>query len=116
MRADKLFAVIAFAGAAFAISPANAQGTDCRYPVSPPLTISEVTMCRHPELFALEQRLTRRYFRIRSELRGRELYQFEQDQAAWREERRLQCGYDAGCIDRIYRRRLDEFRAYRDRD
>lgn len=115
MRATKLIAVLAFvlAASASVISPAKAQGTDCRYPASPPLTIAELTVCRNPELFELEQRLTRRYLRIRDELRGGELYQFEQQQEAWRARRR-QCGYDTRCLHSVYGRRLDELRAYRE--
>ena len=113
MRAIQLTAVLVFAAGAFAFSPANAQGTDCRYPSSPPLTVSEVTVCRNPQLYALEERLTRRYFRIRSELRGRDLYEFERDQEAWRASRR-NCGYDTGCLFRLYERRLGEMREVRD--
>lgn len=112
MRATKLVAVLAFVAAA-AVSPANAQGTDCRYPSSPPLTIAEMTVCRHPELSQLEERLTRRYFRIRGELHGRDLYEFERDQEAWRASRR-NCGYDTGCLFRLYERRLGELREVRD--
>lgn len=114
MRASRLLSVFVFAVAsAAAVSPANAQGTDCRYP-SPPLTVAEVTVCRHPDLRGLEERLTRRYFQIRGELRGRDAYQLDQDQARWRESRR-QCGYDVGCLYRVYERRLDELRQYRRR-
>jgi uncharacterized protein len=113
MRTTKLFAVFAFVGAASAVSSANAQGTDCRYPVSPPLTIAEVTVCRNPALSQLEERLTRRYLRIRSELRGRDLYEFEREQEVWRASRR-NCGYDTGCLYRLYERRLGEMREVRD--
>lgn len=108
MRAAFFVTVLAFAFIAVGITEANAQDIDCR---NPP-TAAEVTMCRNPELLNLNDRLSRHYFRVKSELRGRDLYEFEREQANWREARR-RCIYDVGCIHSVYRRRIDELRDYR---
>jgi uncharacterized protein len=101
--------VLAFALAvALGASESAAQGIDCR---NPP-TGAEVQVCRHPELLELDERMTRRYYRLRDELRGRDRYELEQDQFAWREARR-QCKHDPRCVHAIYMRRLDELREYR---
>ena len=108
MRAALSVLALALAVTLSATSESAAQGIDCR---NPP-TGAEVQVCRHPELLELDERMTRRYYRLRDELRGRDRYQLEQDQFAWREARR-QCKHDPRCVHGIYMRRLDELREYR---
>jgi uncharacterized protein len=108
MRAAFLTFLLALTVSFSLTSGAAAQGIDCR---NPP-TGAEVQVCRHPELLELDERMTRRYYRLRDELRGRDRYELEQDQFAWREARR-QCKHDPRCVHAIYLRRLDELREYR---
>lgn len=108
MRAVLFVPLLALAAVVSGSSPAAAQGIDCR---NPP-TGAEVQVCRHPELLELDERMTRRYYRLRDELRGRDRFELEQDQFAWREARR-QCKHDPRCVHGIYLRRLEELREYR---
>ena len=108
MRAVLLIFALALAGTISSTQESAAQGIDCR---NPP-TGAEVQVCRNPEILELEERMTRRYYRLRDELRGRDRYQLEQEQFAWREQRR-QCKHDPRCVHAIYLRRLDELREYR---
>jgi uncharacterized protein len=101
-------AISIFAGALAGSTTATAQGIDCRRPP----TAAEVTICRDPALMQLDERLSRHYFRLRGELRGRELYRFEEEQAGWRETRR-RCIYNIRCLYSVYNRRIDELREYR---
>lgn len=100
--------VLVLAEAVSGISQAEAQGIDCRRPP----TAAEGVVCRDHGLMELDERLARNYFRFRDQLRGSDLYRFEQEQAGWREARR-RCIYDTRCLYGVYQRRIDELREYR---
>lgn len=87
--------------------PANAQSFNCRYAK----TADEVLICQTPRLSALDERMSSIFFRLRSNLHGRERSRLEADQAEWLHERRA-CGRDVSCIESAYRRRIRELLAY----
>lgn len=108
MRAIPLFIVFAFSAVLTSASPAAAQVINCRNPQS----ADEAQICRVPELYEINDRILRRYYRLRSELRGGDLYRLQADQHNWRNARR-RCHYDTRCIYEVSSRRLEELRGYR---
>ena len=91
-------------------TPAAAQNLNCRNPAGP----TDFQVCRYPHLGELEDRVARRYFRARSELRGPARQQFERDHLEFRRER-VSCRDHVPCIEAAYRSWLDESREYRPR-
>lgn len=84
-------------------SPSHAQSFNCRYARQ----ADEVRICRDPTLSNLDERLSRRFFRLRDALSERELVRLERSQARWLSERG-ECGSDGACIEDAYRGRLRE--------
>jgi uncharacterized protein len=91
-------------------APVAAQNVNCRNPSGP----TDYQVCRYPHLGELEDRVARRYFRLRGELRGRAVYDLENDHLRFRRARR-DCVDNVRCIEAAYQRRLDELREYRPR-
>ncbi len=67
----------------------------------------EVTICEEPRLSRLDERMSRLFYRLRSEVGGAGL---DAEQDAWLRSRRS-CGRNPGCIDRAYRERIRELRS-----
>ena len=103
MRAPSLLAL-----AALTLIPpaaAEAQSFNCRYA----RFADEAVICQDPELAALDERLSRVFFRVRSRLDPDEVADLDREQGVWLS-RRHRCGPDADCIERSYRRRIRELR------
>lgn len=100
----------AVATIALSAAPAAAQNLNCRRPDG----ATDFQVCRYPHLNELDERVSRRYFRLRGELRGRSLQEFENDHLQFRRARR-DCVDSVPCIEAVYGRRLDELRDYRPR-
>jgi uncharacterized protein len=105
-----LLILVAVATMTLGVEPAAAQNLNCRNPAGP----TDVQVCRYPHLGELDDRLERRYRRIRRDLGGYEIQQFDADHLRWRRARR-DCGPNVPCIEALYHRRLDELREYRGR-
>lgn len=96
--------------AAFGLSPTSAQDLNCRNPQSP----ADHQVCSFPQLRELDDRLSRRYFHVHRELRGRDRQEFENDHLRFRRARR-DCYDNIRCLEAVYYQRLDELRDYRRR-
>jgi len=92
--------LIGLAGLLF-VAPAHAQSFNCSYAG----TADEVAICEDARLSALDERMSRRFFRLRSQLYGPDRVRLERDQAIWLNARR-RCGGSPGCIAAAYRARI----------
>jgi len=85
------------------VQAAHAQSFNCRYA----RTADEVAICESARLSVLDERLSRRFFRLRDSLYGPDRARLDRDQAAWLNARH-QCGSDCACIAAAYRARLSD--------
>jgi len=83
------------------VSPVQAQSFDCRYAASP----NEITICGDVRLGALDERMSRLYFRLRSRLFGPDGVRLERSQAAWL---RARCGGNRFCLGSAHLDRIAE--------
>ncbi len=104
-----LFFVLAMMFASMTLSgPAPAASFNCQDPRGR----TESAVCWHPRLSALDERLA--YWYDRALLRARHFGQtrsVRNDQRAWIAERNT-CGGHWICLERAYKRRLDQLRRY----
>jgi uncharacterized protein len=87
--------------------PAQAQSFNCRFA----RTADEVAICRDERLSRLDERMSSLFFRVRDDLGRRGVRDLEEDQNRFLR-RRARCGLNPGCIEDIYRRRINELRDY----
>lgn len=81
---------------------ADAQSFNCRFA----RYADEVVICQDAQLSRLDERLSRVFYELRSEVGGARL---DAEQDRWLRSRRS-CGRDAGCIEDAYRGRIRELR------
>src|SRR5829696_1354704 len=85
------------------VQAAHAQSFNCRYA----RTADEVAICESARLSVLDERLSRRFFRLRDSLYGPDRARLDRDQTAWLNARH-QCGSDRACIADAYLSRLSD--------
>jgi uncharacterized protein len=85
------------------VSSAHAQSFNCRYARTP----DEVTICEDARLSALDEHLSRRFFRLRDSLYGSDRARLDSDQTIWLNARH-RCGSNPACIAASYRARIAE--------
>jgi uncharacterized protein len=86
--------------------PAHAQSFNCNYAKTP----DEVLICQSPKLSELDQKLATLYFDLLHGFDFRTQQRLKAAQSVWLH-RRMACGYDAYCIERVYRSRIDDLEA-----
>lgn len=97
MKFPGLGAMVACAIACSA-SATSAASFNCRYAKSP----DEVLVCQDSTLSDMDEQMSAAYASRRKEFHGADLKRFENMRYQWLS-RRKSCGYDAGCIKRVYR-------------
>jgi uncharacterized protein len=85
------------------IQSAHAQSFNCGNARTP----DEIAICEDGRLSRLDERLSRRFYRIRNSLYGPERARLDWTQSRWLDARH-RCGYDRGCIAATYRARIAE--------
>ena len=85
------------------VQSAQAQSFDCRNARVP----DEVAICEDDRLSQLDERLSRRFYRLRDSLYGPDRAGLDYAQSRWLD-RRHRCGFNRGCIAAAYRARIAE--------
>ena len=103
-----LSAVCLVVGALAALSQgAEAQTFNCRTAQQP----AERAICQSHLLSALDVQMSNHYFRLIGSVGPQTARLIQADQRAWLQARNS-CGYNFGCLESEYRRRLSELRSY----
>jgi uncharacterized protein len=85
------------------LSSAQAQSFNCANARTP----DEIAICEDGRLSRLDERLSRRFYRLRDSLYGPERARLDYTQSRWLDTRH-RCGFDRGCIAATYRARIAE--------
>ena len=94
-------------GASLVLIPsAQAQSFNCANARAP----DEVAICEDGRLSRLDERLSRRFYRLRDGLYGAERARLDYTQSHWLDARH-RCGPNRGCIAATYRARIAELPA-----
>jgi uncharacterized protein len=87
--------------------PAEAQTFNCRTARQP----AERAICQSNLLSALDVQMSNLYFRLIGSVGPQTARLIQADQRGWLQARNS-CGYDFGCLESEYRRRIFELRSY----
>ena len=67
----------------------------------------EIAICEDGRLSRLDERLSRRFYRLRENLYGQDRARLDWTQSRWLDARH-RCGFNRGCIAETYRARIAE--------
>ena len=90
-----------------AISSSQAASFNCRYAKLP----AEVAICQSDTLSRLDERMAAKYYRLRRNLDHVDRAQLKDDQRFWLRQRN-RCGYNLGCLEDSYYRRIDQLNRF----
>lgn len=82
-------------------NPVEAASFNCRYAKLP----VEISICQNSHLHRLDERMARKYFRLKNSLPGYLRRELAREQRHWIRSRN-RCGYDEYCITSRYTRRI----------
>ena len=107
----KYFEVLSFAVLLGIAAPgASAASFNCRYAKLP----VEVAVCQSRILGRLDERMARKYYRLKERAPYGAWREITREQKRWIRERNS-CGYNEGCIEDAYYRRIDRLNLWLDR-